>query len=300
MTSISPPDPLNLTVKPIILKGMGVVEAAQARLFQAADADGDGGLSGVELAGIGGAGGKSDPALIAALDTDGDGRLALSELKPSRLFSREGLDVLLAAQGGLAGYLMAEGDTDGDGALSREEFRSVGPAGDFARLNAPSDEAALQVTSKADRAFLQGDADEDGVLTRDELGKLVAEAAVLTPVFRSLNAGRAAESLVAAADADGSGGLSAEEAKAVAGARGVDVQALLQDLAGGEDGELSLDDMRAAIARLPDFYRTGAARLDDPAKGGDMALQRLFRETLDRIDGEYLAAARGSLFSTTA
>lgn len=273
---------------PLILKGGGVVEAAQARLFNAADVDGDGALKADELAGLGGQTGKFDPALIAALDADRDGKLNLGELRSSKLFTREGLDALLAAQGGVAGYLFDAADQDGDGAVTGEEFRAVGPDGRWAAPQQPTNRPEMQILSRADRAFFQGDADADGKLTRAEMQELVSTAAVLQPVFRTLDPTRAAEALMGRADADHSGGLSLAEAQEVAGPK-VDVQALFQDVDASGDRELTLDEMQAAIGRHAEFFRTGLGRLDDAVSPGETALMRLFRQTVDRLADGHLA-----------
>lgn len=225
----------------------GVVEAAQERLAAKLDVNGDGGLDQTELSALGGLGsGKNGPAAFAALDSDGDGKLGMRELRSSRLFDRTTLDGLLGQQSGLAGWLVADADAGGDGLLSIEEFRAIPPA-------RPSDDPFAQILFKPEEAFLAADADQDGQLTAAELSNVMKGSLSRLP---SGNPVAVAADLLAR-DEDASGGLSKSELGKATPSGRVDLDALFDVVDGDRDGEITEAEFQAQIAAQPGYYSSG-------------------------------------------
>jgi len=283
------------------LRVFGVGEAAQQRAFSKLDADGDGGVTTEELKGLAGlGGGKNDPAAFAALDSDGDGKLAFRELQASQIFSPSTLGDLLGAQSGqgLAGWLASEGDSDGDGALSLDEFRAVGPSGEYEPHvladGSLSQDPLDQILGKADRAFAAADADQDGKVTAEELG------AVMTAFGRQLSAASHATMAVTlmSQDLDASGGLSKAEI-GDASKPWLDTDSAFATLDADGDGELSAAELeaRASDASADDGEATdGRTPPMVEVPPGDLALMRLFGQVANRLVDEMIATARARSF----
>jgi len=280
----------------------GVVEAAQQRAFSKLDTDGDGGVGIDELKGLAGiGGGKNDPAAFAALDGDGDKKLSLRELQASNLFSPATLGGLLTGQSdqGLADWLVSDGDSDGDGALSLDEFRAVGPAGEFQPHvladGTLSTDPLDQILGKADRAFAAADADQDGKITAEEL------SAVMSTFGRPLSlASRATmAATLMSQDLDASGGLSRAEIGA-ASRPWLDTDTAFATLDADGDGEVSAVELeaRASDASADDGETKGGEAKDGRAPpilevpSGDLALMRLYGQVANRLVDEMIATAR--------
>ena len=266
--------------KPLFPQMFGVVEAAQQRLAAKLDTNGDGGIDRHELQALGGlGGGKNGPAGFAALDGDGDGRLNRYEREAAEVLSLKSLNSLLADSGGLAGWLIEEGDVDLDGALTLEEFRAVGPTGEWGSRN-PDDGAPQLSLNKAERAFAAADVDGDGKVTAREL------AGVMTGHLRRLPA---ANAMVVAGDllkrdADASGGLSRSEL-----AGGAKLDSIFDLVDRDADGEITLAELQAEVSQNGAYYSNGVRFVGPALKPLDPAAPDYLQQVRERLSsiGEF-------------
>jgi Ca2+-binding EF-hand superfamily protein len=290
------------SIRPLSASGLGVFEGVQARVMSKMDANSDGGLSAAEIAG-GVPGGKAlgtlDPAFMAALDKNSDGRLQLGELQASSMFDMNTLDALIGIQEGqeaeantspapsygrrfeasnIGAWMVNEADQDGDGALTAEEFASIGPAGEFAPRT-DVEFPGSDILSKSGRAFFEADANKDGKLGGEELAYLMETGPHRITMG---DATRTAPTLMAMGDTDGDAALSLDEARSVApNVDGLDAAFVQGDT--DRDGKLSAAEMKAMVDGKPTLYAHGFARIQDGPSAGDLALRRLLLASLDRM-----------------
>jgi hypothetical protein len=207
------------------------------QLRRQADRDGDGRLSGEEIARL------ADLARdhrrrwqMTHFDADGDGNLSPDEREAmAGHFRRRSEQRHREA--------MAEWDTDGDGELSDAERRGAG------------DRRRRRFAAWRRRAMARWDADGDGNLSAEE-------RAAVAEHFRRRSEQRRRE-VMARWDADGDGRLSSAEKEALAADRRRRRQQRRQEMDTDGDGRVS-DDERRAYWRKRMARRAAAAGLDQP------------------------------------
>lgn len=278
----------------------------EQQVMEGLDANQDGGVSFDELIRTG----KAEPsaadlaarrAFFAQGDKDANGVLTLTELRATSLFDSDSLTALIGGQGadGVGDALVARADQDGDGRLSADEYARIAPdqvsgTGRFVLNKAGVYTAVWDMDTDAQiraQDFARLDADKDGLLSAQEINARfedrddwrLDEAAPLTEVV---------DYVVAAADANGDGGASAEElaaAAAKAGLQDFDAASLLEDGDADHDGLFSKVEAQALRAG-----QEGHSLSEGKASAGQLSLNRLALAA-KRGFGDALAADLGVL-----
>lgn len=292
------------SIRILSASGLGVFDAAQARVMGKMDADKDGALSATELATSAPGGralGAVDPAFFAALDKDADGKLQLAELRASSIFDMNSLNILLSAQetqgapeaepkarfeaSNLGAWMVGEADQDGDGLLNADEFAAYAPTGEYAPQPDREPFPGSDILSKAGRAFFETDTDQDGKLSGEELAHLMETGPHRFTMGDTTNL---APTLMEVADSDGDAGLSVDEAKAAVRTSDGLTELFGQGDTDG-DGKLSTAEMKAMVDARPTFFANGISALGDAPSAGEMALRRLLMSSLDRLSERFRA-----------